>query len=272
MKLDPKVTQAVQDWLNTPEDKRDIVAGARLMLSLNRNRALYNSILRRPEKFVDKLVYELRKHLNIRLANMTMSDVARKEKEVMPLVQQTIDTAPILSTDDELPDGKVALGRRSDHDALPPEIQALWDSNAERYRRIVLLFNELKAMNDLQPCDRFEKVAMLGDLDKTYRDNLRIYDSFVLDTSCSMGDEVLPASAPEDALPEEGSDPEKAVNNARKTLSKYRKLLPGLPEGDPKRQTAIEKIQAAVDTILGCGAGVADDTKAELEVLGIKFD
>lgn len=285
MKLDSKVTQSVQDWLNTPEDERDIKAGADLMLSLNRNRALYNSILRRPDKFVGKLVYELRKHLRIRLADMTLADVGRKEKEVMPLVQETIGTMPILSTDDELPEGVVARGRRADHDILPAHVQELWDSNAERYRRIVVLFNELKAMNDLQPCDRFEKVAMLGELDRTYRENLSLYDSYVPESLPPMGgdtpdetpsenasDEVSTEGIPSEASRDEVStDNVRIISNARKTLSKYRKQLTALDGDDPRRQTALEKIQSAVDAIIACGAGVADDTKAELTALGINF-
>lgn len=272
MKLDPKITKEVQDWLNTPEEERDIKAGADLMLSLNRNRALYNSIIRHPAKFMPKLVYELRKHLKIRLANMSLADVARMEEKVIPLAQETVDTMPVISTEDEIPEGKVARGRRPDHEQLPAHVQELWDSNAERYRRIVILFNELKAMNDLQPCDRYEKVAMLGELDKTYRKNLELYDGYVLEPSSPMGDDDPVEPGSDDAQGGVSTDNEKTVNNARKTLSKYRKQLAGLAEDDPKRLTALEKIQGAVDAILACGAGVADDTRAELTALGIKFD
>lgn len=264
MKLDPKVTQAVQDWLNTPEAERDIKAGADLMLQLNRNRALYNSILKRPDKFLPKMVYELKKHLKIRLANMTMAEVASLEKEVVPRVEETLTEVPVITPDDEIPEGKIAKGRRPDHDSLPAEIRELWDSNAERYRQIVLLFNELKAMADLQPCDRFDKLHILDLTEKKYRDNLAKYDSYVV-TSPVMGDE---APASEDV----GTDNEKTINNARKTLSKYRKQLSELAEDDPKRATALEKIQSAVNAIIACGAGVAQDTQAELIQFGIKFD
>ena len=85
-KLDNKLTQQIADWLNTPEADRDVRAGADLMLSLNRNRALYNSILRRPDKFMAKLVYELRKFLRMRLDAATAADAAKLEREVMPRV------------------------------------------------------------------------------------------------------------------------------------------------------------------------------------------
>lgn len=277
MKFDPKITKAVQDWLNTPEPERDIKAGADLMLSLNRNRALYNSVMRRPDKFLPKLVYELKKHLKMRLDNVAVADVVRMEALIMPSVRHTIDSHVEISSEDELPEGTVAKGRRADHDSLPEEIRRLWDSNADRYRKINLLFNELKAMHDAQPCDRYEKLVILDELDKTYRANLEKYDNFVMPAPSPETGEV-PAepsagvvSAP-DGPDKAAAGNEKIVNNARKTLSKYRKQLSALGPDDPKRLTALDKIQAAVNAITGAGAGMADETKSELVALGIRFD
>lgn len=199
MKLDPKVTQQIQDWLNTPEADRDIRAGAELMLTLNRNRALYYSLLRRPDKFKDKLVYELKKHLRIRLDNLTTSEVARLEETIIPRVKETVGNHPAISVDAELPEGSVAKGRRADHDSLPPEIQELWNSNEQRHRRIVILFNEIKAMADAQPCDRYEKLRILDDLDKTYRLNLEKYDAYVPSATVTSAtdSETTPAQSAE---------------------------------------------------------------------------
>lgn len=256
MKFDPKLTHAVQDWLNTPENERDIMAGAEMMLSLNRNRALYNSILRNPVKYAAKLSYELRKYLRMRLDNVAAADVVRIEKRVMTVVQSTLARAPEISSEQELPAATVVRGRRQDHDSLPEEIRELWDSNADRYQRIRLLFNELKAMSDSQPCDRYEKLVILDELDKTYRSNLEKYDSYVPGTPTA----------------EVTADSERTVNNARKTLSKYRKVLAGLDADDPKCAEVIEKIDNAAHTIVACGAGLAEETRAELSELGITFD
>lgn len=277
MKFDPKITKAVQDWLNTPEPERDIKAGADLMLSLNRNRALYNSIMRRPDKFLPKLVYELKKHLKMRLDNMAVADVVRFEALVMPSVRLTIDNHVEISSEDELPEGTVAKGRRADHDSLPEDIRQLWDSNADRYRKIIILFNELKAMHDAQPCDRYEKLVILDELDKTYRANLEKYDKFVMPEPLPETGEVPAEPSSETISAPDGPDEatagnEKIVNNARKTLSKYRKQLSALGPDDPKRQTALDKIQAAVNAITGAGAGMADETKSELVALGIRVD
>lgn len=263
MKLDPKVTQQIQDWLNTPEADRDIFAGAELMLSLNRNRALYNSVLRRPDKFKDKLVYELKKHLRIRLDNLTTAEVASLEEKIIPRVKETVGNPPAISADAELPEGSIAKGRRADHDSLPSEIQDLWNSNEQRYRRIVILFNEIKAMADAQPCDRYEKLRILDDLDKTYRLNLEKYDAYVTSATVNTDAETTPAQSVEVV---------KAVGAARKTISKYKKVIADNPDDTLKFETAKAKIQAAVNVVKNAGAEFSDATIEELGAIGITFE
>lgn len=265
MKLDPKVTQQIQVWLNTPEADRDIRAGAELMLTLNRNRALYNSLLRRPDKFKDKLVYELKKHLRIRLDNLTTSEVARLEETIIPRIKETVGNPPAISVDAELPEGTVAKGRRADHDSLPPEIQELWNSNEQRHRRIVIVFNEIKAMADAQPCDRYEKLRILDDLDKTYRLNLEKYDAYVPSAT-------EPAATDAETTPAQSAEAVKAVGAARKTISKYKKVIADNPDDTLKFETAKAKIQAAVNVIKNAGAEFSEATIGELSAIGITFE
>ena len=267
-KLDNKLTQQIADWLNTPEADRDVRAGADLMLSLNRNRALYNSILRRPDKFMAKLVYELRKFLRMRLDAATAADAAKLEREVMLRVEKSL-AHPTISSDDELPDAQVAKGKRPDHDSLPADIRALGDTNGQLYRRIVLLFNELKAMDDEKPCDRYEKLCILDEADKSYRANFERYDSFVAPAdadSPEAGDPVAPAE-----LTDSTDNVVKAVGAARKRISTYVKRVSDLDPDDPKRLDLISKIQSAVDVILSSGSDVSESTKQKLQALGISF-
>lgn len=275
MKIDPKLTQAISDWLNTPEQERDIRAGAEIMLSLNRNRALYNSIMRNPEKFTPKLVYELRKFLKIRLDRKAVADVVRLESVVMPRVEMTLSSHPVISSDEDLPDGKIAKGKRADHDSLSADIRALWDSGGSMHQRIDVLFNELKNMADSQPCDRYEKLRLLDEADKAYRKNLELYDSFVAPSSEADASEEDYSGVAEKASSKEASssaDVIKAVNAARKTISKYRKLVSTMNLDDPKRLPAIEKLQNAVNVILSSGSDLAEATKTELQALGITFN
>lgn len=260
MKLDPVLTRKVQEWLNTPEHERDIKDGATLMLQLNRNRALYNSVMLRPEKFKDKLVYELNKYLRIRLDNMTVSEVSKMETEVVPRVQETIDSMLVISTDAEITAGSVARGKRPDHDSLPASIRDLWDSNEQRYRNIVLLFNELKAMSDAQPCDRYEKLRILDEADKTYRSNLQKYDAYVAAPVATVA-----------ADQNQGADMVKAVGAARKTISKYKKVIASAQDPE-KIVTAKSKIQAAVGVIRNAGAEFSEATVQELTAIGINFE
>lgn len=263
MKLDNNLTRRVQDWLNTPESERDIRAGADMMLQLNRNRALHHSILMRPDRYKDKLVYELRKYLRIRLDNLTTAEVAKLEVKVMQRVQTTVTAPPVISSDDELPESKIARGRRADHDSLPDNIRDLWESNATRHRRIVLLFNELKAMSDAQPCDRYEKLRMLDDLESTYRANLAKYDAYVPEDS-GLASDIQPA-APQPA------DVAKTIGAARKTISKYKKVIAANPSDTAKTDVAKAKIQAAVNVISAAAGNFSPETVNELSALGITF-
>lgn len=247
----------MQSWLNTPEEQRDIAAGALLLFRVNRNKALYNSIIARPQKYAAKLEYEMRKHLRIRLDKMSLADVARMEVKVMPRVAHTVATEAVISTDDELPQGTIAKGKRADHDSLPSEIQQLWDDNAMRYRKVRQLFEELKAMADAQPCDRYEKLVMLDKEEAAYRTSLAAYDAYDPAEPDGMAKRIID---------------QKRVNALRKSLSTHRKQLGKLAGDDPKRPALLDKIQSEVAELTALGSGLADDTKIELKALGIELD
>ncbi len=238
----------MQDWLNAPEKDPD--KGAGLLLAVTRNRALTNSYRLRPQKFQAKVEYELRKHLRMRIDNKSAADVAKMEEAVMPRVDAFI------STSDELPQtgGK---GKRPDHDSLPPEIQQLWEDNAMRYRRVVLLFNELKAMSRLQPCDRYEKLKLLDEAESRCRRDLEQYDSF--DASS-----YTPPAPPRD------KETVKAISAARKSLSKYRSVLKVAEAGSDRYASALAKVEAAVSVIAGAGAGFTQEMIDELAGYGIR--
>ena len=281
----------IQAWLDTPKAERDLNAGATMMFQLNHNRALYNSALQRPERFADKVEYELKKFLKIRLADMSVAEVVELEKKVMPAVDKIVNE-PVIDTSDEWPEATVAKGKRADHDLLPPEIQKLWDDNGRRYRAMNLLFNELKAMSGLEPCDRFAKLQVLAKTEQAYREALAAYDGFVLSadepasappapTPEKPQDEFLvpdgseeseeDSSAPDDVFPdpEDKAKTEAKINAARKTISKYRKRLSEI-QGEPdQRAVSLEKIQNALYVLRDAGAGIAEETAAELASYGL---
>ena len=174
--LDDKFTQAIQQWLNTKQEIRSLTEGAELLLRLNRNKWMYQQILR--TQGFSKLEYELKKHLQIRLDGLTLQEVAEMERRVLPEAKQNIeDNAPVISTDAENPTPQFA-GKRADHDTLPDDIKELYERNGEIYFKLKQIFETLKQMQDAQPCDRYEYLKLLSELDKQYRDNWSKYDSF----------------------------------------------------------------------------------------------
>ena len=65
---DPKITDGMVAWLRSDHtDDESIRKGAELLLRVNRNKGLYERILRYPKGGLKKLEYELQKHVNIRL-------------------------------------------------------------------------------------------------------------------------------------------------------------------------------------------------------------
>ena len=268
--MDNKFTQQISDWLNTPRTQRDINDGAMMLLRLNNNRFLYANIMRRPDKFAEKLEYELRKHLRIRLDNMTMADVVRMEAQVIPAAEKTLASPPaVISTDDELPEAKVARGRRDDHDRLPAEVQALWDNNLQLYKTIKNVFEQLKTMEKAQPCDRYEYVKILDEADKKYRANLERYDGFVIGNEPDASHAVHAAT--DNATDDQAA---RKINAARKTLSKYKKILAKSQEQDYAEiaDTAKEKILDSVAAIRNAGGIVGAAVTAELLALGININ
>lgn len=251
--MDHKFTEKIRTWLNTPVNERSIEEGATMLLQLNRNRILHQNIIRRGEKMMGKLEYELKKHLRIRDDGKTLHEVVAMERVIMPAVEQLVTK----------PEAEHA-GKRADHDELPEEVQQLWDGNFERYTKIKALFEELKAMEKMQPCDRYEKLKLLDEAEKAYREALTAYDSYVKEDNFPTKTEEQPVDPAELAT---------QIGNARKYISEGKgKLKKLIDEGNEAKATTLrEKIVERVRTIRQAGAPISDDTLAELSELGINL-
>ena len=206
--MDHQFTKQMQAWLNAKhESDEDIIKGADMLFRLNRNRFYHARATRQPQAYRSNIEYELNKFLKIRLDNMTIDEVKQMDAMVIPEAQAIINEGePVTttettgenaknadsiegdgSTDDaELPahesDGVAVIrkGKRKDHEFLPDEVAALWDANAKRYKEIKSTFETLKSMEDKEPCDRYEYLKILSDLDKRYRADMLTYDSYVV--------------------------------------------------------------------------------------------
>ena len=59
--IDPKFTEQIARWLDSEHTTRQqIEAGAQLLLSLNRDHAMFQRIMHRPERELKFLEYDLR--------------------------------------------------------------------------------------------------------------------------------------------------------------------------------------------------------------------
>lgn len=255
--MDHKFTEKIRTWLETPVEKRNIEEGATMLLQLNRNRILHQNIIRKREKMMPKLEYELKKHLRIRDDGKTLHEVVAMEKVIMPAVELLVAK----------PEAEHA-GKRADHDELPEDIQQLWDGNFERYTKIKALFEELKAMEKMQPCDRYEKLKLLNEVEKAYREDLATYDGY-------LKEKILPedADGKEEEQPVDAAELATQIGNARKYISEGKGKLKKLIDAgkDEKAASLRAKIVERVRTIQQAGAPISDDTLAELSELGINL-
>lgn len=269
--MDRKLTEKIQVYLQTEPAKRNVVEGATLLLSLNRNRILFQNVVKRPEKFADKVEYELKKHLQIRLDDKTMSEVAAMDATVVPFAENTLNKRLMLASDKaddiDVPEElEVAIrhaGKRDDHDELPDEIKNIWEQSANLWFKIKETYETLKTMDNAPLCDRYEYLKILDEADKQYRKNMAWYDGYVL------GSEI-PSEKEAELDP---ADIAKKIQAARKYISDNKKKLAELRESgewpNAKYDGLLEKVQERFNFLIETGNSVSDEQVAELKELGI---
>lgn len=261
--MDAKLTADIKRWLDTPASERDIEVGATLLLKLNRNRILYNNVMRKPQKFLGKLEYELKKHLRIRLDGLTLREVALMEQQVIPAVMKVLaDGAPIEPTGEVAEDGQQPkyVGKRGDHDTLPEDVQALYVRNGEVWGKIKETYETLKQMEKSPACDRYEHLKVLTELEAEYRANWEKYDHYDAANNVAADGSGKEISAAD-------------VTAARKYLSTNKSKLAALAEeGDEDKFLALkDKMQQRIATILTSGGTFDAEYQQSLEELGLTF-
>lgn len=261
----------MQAWLNAEKHDRESVArGAEMVLKLTRNMSMYQTIMRRPERFESKVRYELQKFLPMRLENMTTQDVKLLDAELTPQIAAAIEEQAKFEAehkaeegdDTEVPEGgylPAASGIRPDHDNLPEDVRNIWAENKERWLKIKKLYNTLLTFE--QPCDRYEYLKQLKDLWYTYKSELGRYDGYVApsDDAQAEGEEPTPA------------DIAKNIANARSYITKNVDRLAELRrlsrESDDATKELDEynklltKVRARVTVLNDNNAPIGDDLK-----------
>lgn len=255
VKFDDNFTAQIQAWLAKPEhSKDDLVQGATYVLKLTRNQALFNTIMRRPERYEDKIIYELKKRLPMRLDHMTRSDVKALEAEILPAITPLIDTTENQNEGEETQDAS-AVGKRADHEQLPVEIQQLWDANAERWKKIKELYNTCKELE--KPCDRYEYLKLLKETWYAYKKDFAVYDSY------KIGENPEPTGVSVDSSASEITV--KDVTNARAYISKNLEKLETMTDKESDECKKLkEKVAQRINVILNAGESFSEDMIARL--------
>ena len=285
---DPKITEGMVAWLRSDHtDDESIRNGAELLLRVNRNKGLYERILRYPKGGLKKLEYELQKHVNIRLQGYTFDDIQKLDAEIIPAVKPAIEEAErvenlvkkdfegkdleVLAFQDSGDSMKIVTGKRPDHDQLPPEIQAIWSENAERWKKIKETYNLLLALN--APCDRFEHLQLLKEAWYKYRSEMCRYDDF-RGTMDEMATVVKGGQLTED----EQRDIDVAQSYISRNLPVLQELVlesrePDFPEDKiAKLEDLRSKIQARVTSLLMLNVMLSDQRKADLQKCDISLE
>lgn len=265
VKFDDNFTAQIQTWLAKPEhSKDDLVQGATYVLKLTRNQALFNTIMRRPERYEDKIIYELKKRLPMRLDHMTRSDVKALEAEILPAITPLIDTTENQNEGEET-QAASAVGKRADHEQLPVEIQQLWNVNAERWKKIKELYNTCKKLE--KPCDRYEYLKLLKETWYAYKKDFALYDSY------KIGGNTEPAGVSVDSSASEITV--KDVTNARAYISKNLEKLESMTDKESEDFKKLkEKVAQRINVIINAGESFSDDMITRLAPIftEMKFD
>jgi len=270
-KLDPKFTEALVAWYKGDHSSDESIRkGAELLLQVNRNRVLYQQIVRTPQRMVKKLEYEIKKHIDIRLDGYSLDDVKKMAAEVLPHISAAADAE---MSADSLPfieeqEGKVypevkSLGKRPDHDKLPDDIKKIWDVNAERWKKIKATFELCKTLN--APCDLYEHLKILKEAWYSYKKDMARYDDF----QGTMEEMVTFTKGK--ALPE---NEQQMVDYAQSYISRYLPQLKELaqeakePDFTDGQKAKLEdlrvKIQDRVNILLKAGVILSEQRKEDL--------
>ncbi len=189
--MDEKLTAQLQEWLNTPEENRDVATGAMLVRRITRNKLLAQNYERLPSRFGKMVEYQLRKCLPMRLDKKTHEDVVRMTEEVNKITKARKLDEPVPGNPNQSEERRLQKtepfrsGKRKDHDSLPEDVQACYAENLHLLQQMRLCRAKLLVImntTDNSVCqdnDRYPFVKEIIRLDEQYRANWQKYDEYV---------------------------------------------------------------------------------------------
>lgn len=281
--IDPKFTEKIARWLDSEHTTTEqIEDGAQLLLSLNRDGAMYQRIMRRPQRELKFLEYKLQRFLRLRQDGQTIRDVIKLNDEIMPVLETVTDKEPLpvegqavlLPVEEPVgSDQYVRKGIRPDHDKLPASIQAIWPANAERWKKIKEAYETCKQLTE--PCDRYEYLKVLIDTWYKYKQDMARYDDYQLTADGGSEGEGAADQTPT-LTPKQEQDLKNADSYISKNLPQMQQLAAAAKEEDfnDEQKKALEslrqRIQQRVDVLLKCGRTLTDERREQLLQCDIK--
>lgn len=176
--MDKEFTNKLQTWLSLPREDRDWDEGALMLLQLTGNKIMYRNLSVNPEGKANFIEGKLQQYLEFRLAELTHEQVKEMQHAVEEIVKEHTE---FKSDDNEAKNFKA--GKRTDHDTLPEEIQALYVENLDIVHRMRELHLKLRTMSTTDSTcadsDRYPFLKEFIKLDKKLHDNWNVYDHFV---------------------------------------------------------------------------------------------
>lgn len=288
--IDKLFRARVEEWLSKRKHtEADLANGAMMVLQCNRNRAMYNTMMRKPSHYEEKMVYELKKHLAYLQNDMNLDDVKNLEKQILPVIHHVVMAvpeedegtklpAPALSSEEpyEQTDAIVARGKRTDHDTLPETIRAIWDKNAERYKKMKQAHETCKTLT--AACDRYEFTSAIAELWDAYKKDFDTYDHYVL---VDINEETGTQTPTADDIQLSAQDI-KDIKAARPYISKNMpKLLAlvaaakqdGFTEAQAQELESLrDRIQQRVDVLIRTKQVIKDELRQQLTEADIKLE
>jgi hypothetical protein len=231
---------------------------------------------------------------------MNLDDVKKLEKKILPVIGKAIaDTeeatdkaaaalgeipedsflpAPALSSEEpyKQTDAIVARGKRTDHDTLPETIRAIWDKNAERYKKIKQAHETCKTLT--AACDRYEFTSAIAELWAAYKKDFDTYDHYVL---VDINEEAGTQTPTADDIQLSAQDL-KDIKAARPYISKNMPKLLALvaaakQEGFTEAQAQEleswrDRIQQRVDVLIRTKQVIKDELRQQLTEADVKLE
>lgn len=195
--MNNKLTERLQDFLDTPREDRDWNEGAILLLQLTNNTIMYRNLSINPKGKAEFIEGKLRAFLKSRREVEAHDEVIILQEQVNAIIENRTE----FKEDNEAKEFKA--GKRADHDRLPENIQALYVENLDLVHRMRELHLRLRLLSDstkqVLAAERKPLLDEFINLDKKLHANWDAYDHFV--TKAETAENNKSEEQPKEASP-----------------------------------------------------------------------